>query len=330
MNLSPTARRFELAPKVGAIYEAAPDIGGLRLLMVNVYFIGTPGSKDWVLVDGGLFGCAARIRMEAERRFDGAPPKAIILTHGHFDHIGALRELSDTWGVPIYTHRLELPYVTGRSSYPPPDPTVGGGVMAWSSFLYPKRPIDLGDRVKALPQDGSLPGLPEWRWFHTPGHTPGHVALFRERDRAMIAGDAFVTTRQESASAVMTQRPELNGPPAYFTPDWSAARESVQYLASMHPSIVATGHGVPMRGDAMEQELQRLARDFESLAVPNSGRYVKQAAVANQNGVVSLPPRRWGVIAVCATLLGVLVTAGILAVTLRAAEEERTRRRWRR
>ena len=41
--------------------------------------------------------------------------------------------------------------------------------------------------------------MPGWRWVHTPGHTAGHVSLFRDADRTLIAGDAFVTTKQESA-----------------------------------------------------------------------------------------------------------------------------------
>ena len=76
-----------------------------------------------------------------------------------------------------------------------------GGLWAWSSFLLPNRGIDLGKRVQPLPADGTVPGLPEWRWIHTPGHSPGHVSLFREQDRTLIPGDAFVTVKQESFGA---------------------------------------------------------------------------------------------------------------------------------
>ena len=283
--------RFELVPRVGSLHEVAPDIAGLRQLMVNVFFIGDPGSGDWTLVDAGLRGSAEPIIREAAKRFGpDAKPRNILLTHGHFDHVGALKRLARHWGVDVFAHSLEMPYLTGRSSYPPPDPTVGGGMMAWSAALYPKKPIDLSGFVKPLPKDGTVPGLPEWRWFHTPGHSPGHVSFFRERDRALIAGDAFVTTRQESAIAVMKQAPELNGPPAYFTPDWEAARASVKHLASLNPEVVATGHGVPMRGERMRQELHELANNFDTVAKPTRGRYVNEPALAGINGVFSIPP----------------------------------------
>ena len=303
---------FETARRIGQFHEAAADLAGLRQLIVNVFFIGEPGSTSWVLVDAGLSGSAGPILRAAERRFGrGSRPHAILLTHGHFDHVGGLRTLSEHWNVPIYAHPLELPYLTGRSSYPPPDPSVGGGCMALMAGLYPKRPIDVSDRVQALPKDGSVPGLPEWRWFHTPGHTAGHVSFFRDRDRAMIVGDAFVTVRQESALAVLQQTPEVNGPPAYFTPDWSAARRSVEHLASMNPDVVATGHGLPMRGERMRQELHQLAANFDRVARPRRGRYVRTPAVADEAGVISIPPR-YGTFTTSLLALGAVLAAAVV------------------
>ncbi len=166
------------------------DIARLRLLrLVNVYFVGQPGAGDgaWVLVDAGLPGTADQIARAAEEYFGpGSRPAAIVLTHGHFDHRGGLRELAERWDVPVYAHELELPYLTGRSDYPPPDPTVGGG-MARISFIYPRRPIDLGPRARALPADGTVPDLPGWRAIHTPGHSRGHCALRFES--ALLVGE---------------------------------------------------------------------------------------------------------------------------------------------
>jgi glyoxylase-like metal-dependent hydrolase (beta-lactamase superfamily II) len=259
------------------VHSLTPDLGYIRILMVNVYFYGRPGAADreWVLIDAGLPGSARLIAGAAAARFgEGSRPRAIILTHGHFDHVGALESLADRWDAPVYAHERELRFLTGRASYPPPDPSVGGGALAALSVVYPRGPIDLGDRVSPLPGDGSVPGMPGWRWIETPGHTTGHVSLFREQDRTLIAGDAFTTTKQESALAVLTQRIEMHGPPAYFTPDWPDARGSVERLAALEPELAATGHGRPLRGAEMRRELHAMADNFRKREVPEHGRYV--------------------------------------------------------
>lgn len=200
-------------------------------------------------------------------------------THGHFDHVGSLLELAEHWDVPIYAHPLETPYLTGKASYPPPDPSVGGGLMSALSRFYPRKPIDVSRWLQPLPNDGSIPDMPSWQWIHTPGHTRGHVSLWRQTDRMLIAGDAFITTAQESAYAVLVQRPELHGPPAYFTPDWSAAEQSVKRLAALEPERVISGHGPPLEGAGLRAALHTLADDFRRVAVPEQGQYVEHPIV---------------------------------------------------
>jgi len=273
--------------------QVAPGLAYLRDRIVNVAFIASMDGRDnpWVLVDAGLPGATARIVHAAETLFGpDSTPAAIVLTHGHFDHVGSLKELVRRWQVPVYAHELEMPYLTGRSSYPPPDPAVGGGAMATMSRFFPRKPIDLGDSVLPLPADGTVPVVDGWRWIHTPGHAPGHVSLFRDYDRALVAGDAFVTTKQESLSAALTQRPEMHGPPAYYTIDWQAAEASVDALAALDPYVAVTGHGVAMRGNQLRADLQDLAAHFRERAVPKHGRYVRQAAITDESGVVSVPP----------------------------------------
>ncbi len=307
---------------VGARGDAAryvaTDVCYLLDRIVNVVFVGEPGARDreWVLIDAGLPGGADRIKRAAAIQFgEESRPSAIVLTHGHFDHVGAIRTLVREWDVPVYAHELELPYLTGRSSYPPPDPFVGGGAMSLLSFLYPKGPIDLSGRVHALPADGSVPGMVGWRWLFTPGHAPGHVSFVRDADRTLIAGDAFVTTRQESMIAAMTQRPEINGPPMYFTPDWGDARVSLQELADYGPSAAITGHGPPMRGPRLQEELRRLASHFDEWARPAHGRYRDRPAITDRTGVVDVPPPAVSARSVAITGLAIGAAVG-LAVAL--------------
>lgn len=267
-----------IAPTIDedGLHEVLPDLAWQRLALVNVVFVGRP-QDPWVLVDAGIPGSAGAIRRAAARRYgEDTRPEAIILTHGHFDHVGALAELADHWDVPVLAHPLEAPYLNGSAAYPPPDPTVGGGMMATLARLYPRGPIDVGPRLRALPSDGTLPAMPGWSWGHTPGHTPGHVSLWRDADRTLIAGDAFITTRQESAYAVAMQRPEMHGPPMYYTQDWEAARRSVELLAALEPELALCGHGYAMKGPALREALHTLARDFYVVAMPREGKYVRQ------------------------------------------------------
>lgn len=275
------------------LHEIAPDLAYRRLAIVNVVYFGRPdaGDRQWVLIDAGVAGTAGLITADAESRFGKSRPAAIVMTHGHFDHVGALKTLAEQWDTPIYAHELELPYLDGRSAYPPPDPTVGGGLMAALARFYPQDPVDVRPWLHVLPPDSSIPVMTGWHWLATPGHSPGHISLWRAGDSALIVGDAFITTKQESAFAVATQRPELHGPPMYYTPDWENARHSVERLARLEPELVVTGHGPAMRGPAMLAALRILARDFDQVAVPEKGRYVDEPARADRSGVTYVPPK---------------------------------------
>nr|WP_304219452.1 MBL fold metallo-hydrolase [Fredinandcohnia onubensis] len=259
----------------GVGIQVVPDIYSHTIQIVNFMLVGEPGTSEYVIVDAGMPGSAEEMIAVCEERFGkDSRPKAILLTHGHFDHVGAIVELVEHWNVPVYAHELEMPFLTGQKSYPEPDPSVEGGMVAKLSPLFPNEPIQLGSHVEKLPADGTVPHLPEFRWIHTPGHAPGHVSFFRERDRALIVGDAFVTVKQEYLYKVFTQELEISGPPRYLTTDWQAAKKSVETLAKLEPSVAITGHGLPMTDELLEESLTRLVRDFDQIAIPDYGRYI--------------------------------------------------------
>lgn len=255
--------------------EIRPDLFCYTIQIVNICLVGNPKSDDFVLVDAGMPKSANEIISVIEERFGANNrPKAVILTHGHFDHVGGVIELVEHWGVPVYAHPLEIPFLTGVKSYPEPDPTVEGGLVAKMSPAFPNEPINLGSHVQTLPPNGTVPHMPGFRWIHTPGHSPGHVSLFRESDGALIAGDAFATVKQEYMYKVLNQELEISGPPRYLTTDWEAAKQSVVKLESLKPLVAVTGHGLPMSGELLTTSLRKLVNEFDRIAIPDYGKYV--------------------------------------------------------
>jgi glyoxylase-like metal-dependent hydrolase (beta-lactamase superfamily II) len=129
----------------------------MRTLIANICFISnSDNNSDWVLIDAGLSGSKDSIYKTAEEHFGKEnPPLAIILTHGHFDHIGSITDLIKYWNVPVYAHQLELIF-NRQNNYPSADPESSNGLMAKISPIYPNHSINLGTSIQPLPADGHL------------------------------------------------------------------------------------------------------------------------------------------------------------------------------
>jgi glyoxylase-like metal-dependent hydrolase (beta-lactamase superfamily II) len=263
----------------GEVREASLGVYVYTSQIVNVVFVGNQSA--WVLVDTGMPKKGDEVIDIAESLFGrGACPSAIILTHGHFDHVGGVVHVLGHWkNVPVYAHPMEFGFLTGRRAYTKPDSSVQGGLLAKLSWIYPVEPIDIESVLLPMPDDGSVPFLPDWRWIHTPGHSPGQIALFRRCDAALISADAFITVRQDSLYRVLMQTKEICGPPVYLTTDWAAAEESVRILNDLGPLTVVPGHGQIMRGSELKSGLARLAANFAKLAVPSHGKFITAPAL---------------------------------------------------
>ena len=162
-------------------------------------------------------------------------------------------------GVDIYAHALELPYLTGEAHYPPFDLSSPGFFTRIARF-FPTSTVNLGSRVKRLDPGGPAPGMADWQTIETPGHTPGQVSFFRRSDAALIAGDAVTTMNLDRFWATVLRRKQVCPPPSPATSNWKEARRSIQRLAGLRPSLIAAGHGLPMRDAA--GALSRLAGRF--------------------------------------------------------------------
>jgi len=268
-----------LSAMTSSTEEVMNDILTLQFRVVNAFMVGNPQSHniEWVLIDTGLENSSDLIIESSKKRFGkDNPPKAIVLTHGHFDHVGSVIKLSNYWDVPVYIHELEVPYITGKKDYPLADPSVGGGMVAQMSTTFPHTSINLGHRVVALPSDGSIPFMQGWKWIHTPGHSPGHICLFRKKDGTIIVGDALTTVKQESLLSVITQSKHVSGPPSYLTTDWQLAEKSINRIKDLNPSIVLPSHGKPIQGKDLNHHLEVLVNHFKEIAVPDQGRFVEE------------------------------------------------------
>jgi glyoxylase-like metal-dependent hydrolase (beta-lactamase superfamily II) len=273
--------------------EIAGELAYLRTSIANVYFAGKRGG--WILIDAGVVGYTGQILEAAAFRFGAdSKPNAILLTHGHFDHVACALELATHWNVPVCAHPLEFPYLTGKSAYPQKDPTVGGA-MAFLSRFFPNRTVNIEKVLQSLPDigvfpgavRGVVPGIDGWTSIFTPGHAPGHISFWRERDSTLVAGDVVATADLDSWYGLISQKKQISRPISPFTYDWEEARASVLRVAELKPWVLAAGHGEPMIGADVAPALERFAREF---APPVHGRYALAAARVNEEGVIFEPP----------------------------------------
>ena len=244
--------------------EIAPGVYCLHVRRSNVYFVRSP--QSWVLIDAGWPGSADAIRRGAEFLFGpDTPPAAILLTHAHPDHFGSAADLARVWELPVWVHRDDLPYLQGGVL---PDELLDpiGRVFTVLQRVLPERAVarmtssDLKEIACALPGQ-EVPGLPDWEYVHTPGHSPGHVVFFRPSDRVLLAGDVVLTAPLWGVLSSV-QRPAR--PPWIASWNWGLTKAAVNTIAGLEPRVLGTGHGIPMAGEAVAHDLHAFAEHFSS------------------------------------------------------------------
>ena len=249
--------------------QIAPDVfclGPTGRTQTDVYFVASGSS--WVLVDAGWRNDAPAITAAAHALFGpDARPTSLLLTHVHPDHAGAALELARAWDRPVYVHPAELDIAMGdfdamTSAAGPLDRWI---ILPLMRAMGQRRReailarSSLAGVVRAADPGAALPGLPGWVSVPTPGHTPGHVSFFRPSDRVLISGDAIVTLQVNSIAGIVLQRPGVSGPPWYTTWSHRAAKDSIAALARLGPSVLAGGHGRPLRGTATASMVRAFA-----------------------------------------------------------------------
>jgi glyoxylase-like metal-dependent hydrolase (beta-lactamase superfamily II) len=136
----------------------------------NCYLVRPDGADKVLLIDPG----DEAPRIQAAMSELGVEPEAILLTHTHIDHIGAVAPIARATGVPVYCPRAELAILAQPDRFFPPE---WGSVEAWEA----DEPLDGGERLQ-------LAGL-AIDVVSTPGHSPGHVTYVI--DGALFSGDVL-------------------------------------------------------------------------------------------------------------------------------------------
>jgi hydroxyacylglutathione hydrolase len=219
--------------------EVAP---GLTLLAgrprnaINVYVMGD------ALVDAGTRHARNRIL----RQVQGRELRSHVLTHGHLDHMGASHEVCTELRLPLLCGEGDVAMVEsgGRDGLSEAPLVVRLEHRFMAGAGHPvQRSLSEGDEIAGFTV------------FEVPGHSPGHLAFWRESDRVLVAGDVFFNINP------LTGRPGLRLPPDVFTPDPAQNLESARRLAALEPEIVCFGHGPPLR------EPERLQRFIATASV---------------------------------------------------------------
>ncbi|HEV2999641.1 MAG TPA: MBL fold metallo-hydrolase [Solirubrobacteraceae bacterium] len=188
---------------------------------VNAWLLGD------VLVDAGTAGQGRKL----PDALAGRSVAAHAITHAHPDHIGGSAHVCRALGVPFWA--------------PAGDAAAARAGMAVGKESPLKPLLDRGrsfaplDVARELREGDDVAGF---RVLDVPGHSPGHIALWRESDRVLVAGDVWFNL------SLLTFRYGLRQPPGPFTVDPPRNRDSMRRLAALEPSIACFGHGPPVTG----------------------------------------------------------------------------------
>lgn len=200
------------------------------------------------LVDTGLPGQRDAIAAAlAEAGVQVADLKGIILTHQDIDHVGSLHDLVQASGAHVLAHATEAPFIDGTllPRFARPEVLAERPELRAVAERFQPTPID-----EQL-QDGSRLDLAGGvQVVFTPGHTPGHMCLYHERSKTLIAGDALTAGEGR-----------LQGPNPGATQDMAQAGQSVRKLAALDVETIVCYHGGVVREDARGQ-LRRVAQEL--------------------------------------------------------------------
>lgn len=141
----------------------------LGVMQTNCYIVSNDENHCMIIDPGAQGKKVAKYLEENELVLD-----AILLTHGHFDHIGAVDYLYDKYHCPIYIHHEDIEMLT--------NPRL--------NLSYLEKPISLSAPVTLASEHMEISGF-KICWFHLPGHCPGASMIYLEDENVIFSGDVL-------------------------------------------------------------------------------------------------------------------------------------------
>lgn len=220
------------------INRVSEHVWSLRTWMIIPIHVWVVVDEDGVtLIDAGISMMAKGI-LKFISELDAGPLQRILLTHGHSDHVGALKALLAEKKVPVYAHSIEIPYMEGALPFPR---------RKKAEQTVPK------NIVQSLQEDeqGRLNSMAEVTPYLTPGHSPGHVVYYHESDQILLAGDLFTS-----------KNGKLHQPIPMFTADMNEAVKSSAIVGTLKPKRLEVCHGssVFQPADQLEEYIQKMEK----------------------------------------------------------------------
>lgn len=225
----------------------ATQIRRIPVGIANVYAVAGTGT---VLVDGGQPG-KERLVARALRTIPASTVKLIVVTHGHWEHIGCVAEMKRLTGAPVAIHQAERERIEKALKIMPPARTPWGKVfgslvivpMMRMARLQPQQvDIALTDDEWSLEPFGV-----DGKVVHTPGHSPGSVSIL------LASGDALV------GDLAMSMFPlRLSPGLTIFAEEEGRLRGSIEKLLSMGATTIHPGHGRPFPASVLKAALREL------------------------------------------------------------------------
>lgn len=244
------------------VTEVAPGVH--HAVAKHVSWVLVTDGDAVTLIDSGYPG--DRERVFASLAAVGRSPAdlaAVLLTHGHPDHLGSAEHLRTSRGLPVWAHEREAPNARGERIEQVSEATLLR--MAWRPDLVRwlvdvlrlkgARPERLGEVATFTEGPLDVPGAPVA--VPTPGHTSGHTSFHLPGRGALVAGDALMTGH----AVARRTGPQLL--PGFFNADTARARASLARLRDLPADVVIPGHGPAFRGspaDAVDRALAQPAR----------------------------------------------------------------------